>query len=331
MDPTSAMTTTPAESASRKLRLAMIGMILGNGHPYSWSAIINGYNPSAMSNCPYPAIPRYLGAQPTENIGIDGARVTHLWTDAPGDGDLVAQACLIPNIVSDPQDVIGHVDAVLIATDDGTDHVRRVSPFIEQDIPVFVDKPMATTLAELRTFVKWDHEGARILSSSGMRYAPELTKIIANLSRLGNLRWIASITCKTWERYGIHSLEPAFRVLGPGFLSIRLECQPGLEVAHLIHRCGTHVTLPVIHDGTGSFGTFQICGTEGQEGTRFTDTYQAFRSQLLGFIEFVRTGVRPFPFADTVEMMAILIAGIRSREEGSRRVELNEIISQIHS
>ena len=27
-----------------EIRLAMLGMIEGNGHPYSWSAIINGYN-----------------------------------------------------------------------------------------------------------------------------------------------------------------------------------------------------------------------------------------------------------------------------------------------
>ena len=46
------------------LRLAMLGMIPGNGHPYSWSAIVNGFDPEAMAACPYPVIPRYLGAQP---------------------------------------------------------------------------------------------------------------------------------------------------------------------------------------------------------------------------------------------------------------------------
>ena len=32
-----------------EIRLAMLGMIEGNGHPYSWSAIVNGYNPDEMA------------------------------------------------------------------------------------------------------------------------------------------------------------------------------------------------------------------------------------------------------------------------------------------
>lgn len=28
-----------------EIRLAMLGMLEDNGHPYSWSAIINGYDP----------------------------------------------------------------------------------------------------------------------------------------------------------------------------------------------------------------------------------------------------------------------------------------------
>ena len=48
-------------NAASEIRLAMLGMIEGNGHPYSWSAIINGYNPTEMAKCPYAAIPAYLG------------------------------------------------------------------------------------------------------------------------------------------------------------------------------------------------------------------------------------------------------------------------------
>jgi hypothetical protein len=39
-----------------EIRLAMLGMIEGNGHPYSWSAIVNGYNPEEMAKCPFPMI-----------------------------------------------------------------------------------------------------------------------------------------------------------------------------------------------------------------------------------------------------------------------------------
>ena len=34
----------------KNIRLGMIGMNDGNGHPYSWSAICNGYDPIEMEN-----------------------------------------------------------------------------------------------------------------------------------------------------------------------------------------------------------------------------------------------------------------------------------------
>lgn len=311
------------------MRLAMLGMIAGNGHPYSWSAIINGFNAEAMAACPYPAIPQYLGAQPTGSVLVPGACVTHLWTDQPHEAAGVARAALIPHVVQRAEDVIGEVDAVLIATDDGDDHVRRVRPFVEAGLPVFVDKPLATNIDDLRTFIAWEKAGHRILSSSGLRYAPELTVLLSTLGSLGPLRWISFVTIKTWERYGIHALEPVFRLLGPGFASIRLESQPGQEIAHLVHRTGAQVTLPVIHDGGGSFGTCEVCGTLGQSTTRLADTYHAFRNQMLSYVVYVRTGVAPYPFRETIEMMAVIIAGIRSREEKSRRVEITEILSTL--
>jgi hypothetical protein len=119
------------------------------------------------------------------------------------------------------------------------------------------------------------------------------------------------------------------RILGPGFTSVRLETAPGLEVAHLTHRSGTQVTLPVIYDGGATFGTIQLCGTAGLATIRCADTYTTFRRQLVAFIDFLRTGRSAYPFRDTVELMAVLIAGLRSRAEGSRRVTVDEIITTL--
>ena len=143
-------------SPGRDLRLAMLGMIPGNGHPYSWSAIINGYDPVAMAPCPYPTIPQYLGAQPLEKVKVPGARVTHIWTDNLDEARLVAKASLIPHVVDRPEDVIGQVDAVFISTDDGYEHVRRARPFVEAGLAVFVDKPLAISIPDLQTFIDWE-------------------------------------------------------------------------------------------------------------------------------------------------------------------------------
>lgn len=331
MSVASATTPAPTKTTPGTLRLAMLGMIEGNGHPYSWSAIINGYDPEAMAGCPYPVIPKYLGAQPLESVRIPEAKVTHIWTDNPADAVAVAKASLIPNVVSRPEDVIGEVDGVFISTDDGFDHARRAKPFVEAGLPVFIDKPMATSLEELQTFVAWEKAGGRILSSSSLRYAPELVdKFLPTIESLGALRWISGISVKDWEKYGIHMLEPLYRIVGPGFQSIRLESQPGLEVAHLQHASGTQLTVPVISDGGPSFGMVQVCGTKGQAGFRFSDTYTNFRRQMCSFVDYVQTGERPFPFAHTIELMALLIAGLRSRAENSRRVAISEILNALY-
>ncbi len=306
------------------LKLAMLGMIEGNGHPYSWSAIINGYDWEAMSTCPYPAILDYLGPpRDPSTVGFDDAAVTHVWTDNPAEAPSVAAASLIPNILDKPEDAIGQVDAVIIATDDGADHVRRCRPFIEAGLPIFIDKPMATTRDELDTLVDWQRQGNRILSSSGLRYDPDIARLREHLDDLGELRWISAITAKTWERYGIHCLEPIYSVLGPGFTSIRMESDPGGDVAFLRHQSGTRVTIAAIHDAFGSFGKFQFCGTKSMSFLPHRDTYTAFRDQLRSFVDFLKTGERPFPFEHTIEMMEILIAGIRSRKEGGSTVSLS--------
>ena len=308
------------------LRLAMLGMIEGNGHPYSWSAIVNGFDADAMVKCPYQAIPGYLSAAEKRGpIGIPGAKVTHVWTDQAHEAPLVARASCIPHVLDRPEDAIGKVDAVMLATDDGFNHVGRARPFVEAGLPVFVDKPLALTSKDLAIFSKWVKGGARILSSSGMRYAPELDPWIRDRSSLGELRWLSGITCKAWENYGIHALEPLFHIIGPGFESVRLESKPGLEVAHLEHRSGAQLTIPVIADGGASFGRYHLAGTEGQISIQCSDAYQAFRRQVLEFVAFAGGGPKPYPFAETEEMMTILIAGIRSRERGSKRVALSEV------
>jgi predicted dehydrogenase len=307
----------------------MLGMIEGNGHPYSWSAIVNGYYPVEMARCPYAGIPKYLGGQPLESVRIPGARVTHVWTDNSADAPKVAAASLIENVVAAPEDVIGQVDAVVIATDDGNDHVRRARPFIEAGLPVFVDKPMATNMNDLRQFIEWQRAGKVLLSTSGMRYAPEMRLTDAQREHLGDLRWITSFTCKTWERYGIHALESAYPLLGPGFISAQTQHQDGSDMVHLRHASGVQVTLGAIHDAYGSFGAVHLYGTKGDLALKLTDTYSAFRAQLVAYIEMLRTGRPPFDFQQTIELMAIIIAGIRSRERGGEIIQVGDLLAEL--
>ena len=314
-------------SNEKNLRFAMLGMIDGNGHPYSWSAIINGYDKAAMAPCPYASIPVYLGAQPHDKVKVANAQVTHIWTDKLDEARLVAKASLIPNVVERPEDVIGHVDAVFISTDDGYEHVRRARPFVEAGLPVFIDKPLAISVKDLQTFIDWEKSGALILSSSGARYHPGLDNWDTDKAKYGELRWISSTCTKYWENYAIHAIQPLYRMLGPGFTSVRMESQnPKYTVGQIRHKSGVETTVPIIYDCSAAM---TINGTAMQGPLGGGDTYVAFRRQMVAFVDFVRSRKKPYPFSETIELMAVLIAGLRSREQGGRRVEVSEIMGEI--
>jgi hypothetical protein len=310
------------------IRLAILGSTPGNGHPYSWSAMFNGYDREVMTKeCPFAGIPVYLNKQPVETLTIPGAKVTHIC--CVGDGGFtaehVAKCSLIPHVVAQPTDVIGHVDAVVIATDIGHEHVNRARPFIEAGLPVFIDKPLTDNAPDLKIFQDWVAAGKAIMSSSSMRYTKEFMPYRISTRELGDLRFASITTPKSWETYGIHALEGIYPIFGPGFISARNTGTIDRNIVHLKHRCGADIIVVASSDMYGSFGCLQLCGTAGKVQLTSGDTFFAFKTQLEAFIGYLRTGVLPFPFAETVELMKLVIAGIRSREQGGREVALAEI------
>lgn len=311
----------------KELKIAMLGMVDGNGHPYSWSAMFNGYDKEAMEECGYPVIPRYLEKEPPESFGVRGAKITHIWTDNPEDARKVAKASKIPNIVEKPEDVIGQVDAVIVATDKGDDHIWRVKPFVEAGIPVFVDKPIADNIEDLKTFCKWVKNGAKIMSSSSLRYVKEYLPYFLSTHELGELRYINMTMAKTWERYGMHALEPVYRMTGPGYVSVQNTGDDSHNILHLVHKNGIHVNLAVIYDMAGS--ELKLVGTKDSVSLARKDSFFSFKAQLEDFVRYLEEGIRPYPFEETIELAEILIAGIRSREEGGRKVMLDEIRKEV--
>ena len=309
----------------KELRIGMLGMTEGNGHPYSWSAIFNNYDRAAMDACPFPGIPAYLGKQPESALGIPGARVTHVCCDRRGDAEDIARCSLIPNIVDRPEGMIGEVDAVVCATDVGSEHVGRCRPFIEAGVPLFIDKPLADNEEDLRIFTAWHDGGARFLSSSSMRYTKALEPYYGNHYELGELMYICQPMCKKWETYGIHALEAVFPFLGRGFVSIQNTGTHQKNMVHIEHESGCAVHIPLFAGMYGAFGKTLLIGSAGSRFVADEDSFYPFRKQMALFVDWLRTGAAPFPFEETVELAKLVIGGIRSREEGGRKVFLEEI------
>ena len=119
------------------IRLGIIGMTEGNGHPYSWSAMFNKFDRERMpKECPFPVIPVYLAREDYDAMEIPGAHVDYIWCNDRRDAEHVASLSLIPNVVGKPEEMIGKVDAVIIATDIGSEHVERARPVLEAGLPL---------------------------------------------------------------------------------------------------------------------------------------------------------------------------------------------------
>ncbi len=311
----------------KEIKIGILGYTEGNGHPYSWSAMFNGYNKEIMEKeCPFPVIPDYLGKQPPGTFGVDGAKITHICcTGYEGieRARHIAKASLIENVVEKPEDMIGQVDAVICATDNGNEHVERCKPFLDAGLPMFIDKPLINTEEDLKTFVKWRKEGKKFITSSSLRYAKEYEPYYKSTYELGKLMYICSPMSKKWEEYGIHAVEQMYPILKKGFVSVQNTGVYEQSQVHLIHKNGCRVDIP---QGVGMAGAgILMIGTKGSTYVQCKDSFYAFKKQLDLFVKWLRTGEEPVDFEDTVEMMKIIIAGLRSSEENGRVVYLNEI------
>ena len=168
------------------IRLGILGISEGNGHPFSFSAIINGYNDAGLANSGWNVIYDYVKRRDPSEFGFDNVRVTHTWTQDPEVTRKLCDACRIPNAVSRPDEMISNVDAVIIARDDYENHFSLAIPFLKAGMHVFVDKPLSLDVDELRSFLPYLESG-KLMSCSGMRYARELDEPRASLAEYGEI------------------------------------------------------------------------------------------------------------------------------------------------
>jgi len=299
------------------IKIAMLGRSEGNGHPYSWSAIINGgYNEERMKRQPFPVIYDYLSKEPKKNLGIKGAKVTHVWAEDKKDAEDIAAACMIDNIVGSMEDVIGKVDAAVIGEDVGALHLKMARPFIEKDIPIFIDKPLTDNEADLNQFIKYFKAGKKILSSSGFSCAKEFEDIGAY--NLGDVRYVDCLMNKSWETYGIHAIAGIYSVLGDGIESVVNLGRKGFDSVHLQYKDDRQAVISQVY--TAGMARFDIIGNKGTKVITEFDAFYMFKKHLTEFIDLVKTGKYPHPYEETVEKIKVVIAALKSRENEGERI-----------
>lgn len=276
------------------LRLGIIGLSPGNGHPYSWSAICNGYDPQGMENCGFPVIPAYLAERSWPQDQLPDVRVTHVWTQDTEESARIARAAHIPNVVRDSEDMIGRIDALLLARDDAQNHLRFATPFLRAGLPVYIDKPVALTEQAFDALLAMQARPGLIFSCSALRFAPELQLDAETHVGLGRIRLIEARTPKYWQTYAIHLIDPILRTLGHDAWPERLFTGPvgadGRLLALRWPEGGPDVHLMATGATTPSGLSFMITGDRGSTTLRFHDSFTAFRAALAEFVRGVHEG-----------------------------------------
>src|SRR5690606_11233421 len=298
------------------IKIGMIGMSPGNAHPYSWSSIINGqYNGEEINRIGYPGVTDYLNKN-RATLGIEGVEVSHIWTQDRSISESIAESSGISVVADQLTDMIGHVDAIILGRDDPENHVDMARPFIDAGLPIFIDKPLAASRADLQYFKEKIEEGKFILSCSSMRYAKETQLARTIIDSLGPLQLVSATGKKDWIKYGVHMLEAVFSVLDdPIPQSVWSVGEKNKEVVQVKFERGIVATFHLFMDISSTFQV-NIFGTEDYYHYAIGDSYAMFRHNLEVFVESIRRGHSLLPFEKTYQIINTVIAALESQQSG---------------
>jgi len=284
----------------------------GNGHPYSWSAIFNGYSKEHMKDCPFPVILDYLAKQSFPSDSIKGAKVTHVWCQNNDLSQSIAKASNIDNVVDDMTDMIGQVDAILLARDDSENHYEMSKPFIEAGLPIFIDKPITTSLKELEKIWSLEQYEGQIFTCSSILFAKEFSLSRKNLeNEIGKIKFAEATIPKSWEKYAVHIIEPLLNILGSS------------EVVESVKNTGNgkEINLTTVKFQSDIYALLKVLGTtscplritfygeKSYKELNFSDSFYAFKKSLEVFIEQIHLKKRLISKKDTRRVIEIIEKG----------------------
>lgn len=291
------------------IKIGIIGLSEENGHPYSFSSIINGYDDEYMSQSGWDNIYMYLKERDISDFGIQDSKITHVWTQNLEESRKIAKASKIDNVVEKYEEMISEIDAVIIARDDYQSHKIIAKPFLDGGKYVFIDKPLSLDIDDLIYFKPFIKSG-QLMSCSGIKYAPELDKIKRDLKDFGKIKLIRGTTVKSWEKYAIHMLDGIFSVVPFNVKSVQYN-NSNHESFTLFNFDGSIIQI----DALGSCEL--MLRIEFFSDTKYykadtLNSFDAFRRTLWNFIDTIKNKETTNSLL-TLDLMKVLIAGNMSK------------------
>ncbi len=227
-------------------------------------------------------------------------------------------------IVSDMESAIKDVDVVFLEINDPSLHLQYFEQVVHAGLPVFIDKPLAGSVSEARQILELAKQhGTTAWSSSTLRFLPQLvnaTNIIPspNMSQtFGALGRAPAGNDLIW--YGVHAVEMMTATLGTGAKTVQaIEDSRGIVLA-VEYADGRHGLVECLCGSYRYGGRLQ----SGNEIVMYNDENQSpYLGLILALHDFVVNGTIPVPLSESLEIVAILEAGVRSLSSGHRETVL---------
>lgn len=220
-------------------------------------------------------------------------------------------------IVPDIKTLLTKVDAVLLLGVDGRVHLAQAREVFVSKKPVFIDKPLAASLADAREIARAAREaGAPWFSSSSLRFG-KIAESLRTPDNRGAMVWGPGPTEEhhslqlTW--YGIHSVELLYTLMGPGCESVSMHVEQGSDVLVGKWSDGRLGTIR-LQRPYGPFGAVVFTDKEAKQSQATDDV--GYAPLITKVVEFFRTRRAPVTEAETMEIFEFMDAAQRSKAQG---------------
>jgi hypothetical protein len=228
-------------------------------------------------------------------------------------------------IVPDIAALLGKVDGVLLTSVDGRVHLEQARQALAAKKPLFIDKPLATTLEDAREIARLaTAAGVPWFSTSSLRYGA-IGSNVKFPDTTGAMVWgpgpVQPLFQLDLSWYAIHPIEVLYTILGRGCESVARATGPNGDAIVGRWKDGRIGTVYAARPDA-DYGAVIFRGKDVVELHPKKSAASDYRPMLEEIVRFFQTGKPPVANEDTLEIFAFMDAAQRSRDQGGRPVAL---------
>jgi hypothetical protein len=230
--------------------------------------------------------------------------------------------------------MLEQVDVVFLESVDGRPHLEQVVPVIKAGKPVFVDKPVAGSLADAIVIYELakKHE-VPLFSSSSLRFSPGILGMRDD-DRVGKVLGCEARGPCTLEPhhpdlfwYGIHGVETLFTIMGSGCKEVSRARTDGTELVVGVWNDGRIGTFRGLREGAHGYGATVY----GDKGIAPSGGYEGYQPLVVEIVKFFKSGKPPVSAEETLEIYAFMEAADESKRQGGCPVSLDSVMAKARS